>query len=119
MRHELNGLQRINRVQKRRHHITQLLELHRLRQIGIKTGINAFCIHIPQDVCRQGDHGDVFIAVLFLPGPDIFARLISVFVGHVKITLSFVNQDVKILIGSAYENDRVVPRRLGEDLISA
>lgn len=77
----------IARLQKIAHRRAQILEVHRFPDIAAEPGRHAFIQHILHHVRRQCDDWHPRTFVISLPSSYLAARLVSVFVWHVKIAL--------------------------------
>lgn len=80
-------LRRVRRVHKRHEHSAQLFEIHRLGEVAVEAGVDALLVDVAEDVGGERDDGLVRLLGALFPSAQLFARLVAVFVGHVKIAL--------------------------------
>lgn len=76
---------RIARIHKCHQNRAEFFEIHRFRHVRVETRLDTFFIHIPQDVGREGDDGEVGSLVVPLPLSNLLAGLIAVFIRHVEV----------------------------------
>jgi len=85
--HEFRRLGLIRRIQELGHDQGELFEVDRLGNIRVEARFYALGVDIAKHVGRESNDGDPLVSVLLLPAADLFAGLVAVFVGHVKIAL--------------------------------
>jgi hypothetical protein len=78
---------RVGWVHERHQHRAEFLEIDRLGEVAVEAGVDTFLVHVAEDVGRECDDGLVRLFGALLPPAELFARLVSVFVRHVEITL--------------------------------
>ena len=94
--HERQRSIRIRGIEQIDHDALELLELDRLRDVGIEADVGALGVYVAEHVGRQRDHGDGPVRVGALPYADLATGLVAVFVGHVEVALGTVSI-IKIL----------------------
>lgn len=75
------------RVEELDHDEAELLEVDGLGDVAVEAGLDALRVDVAENVGGEGDYGHVWVAVRALPPPDLLARLVAVFVGHVQVAL--------------------------------
>jgi hypothetical protein len=113
--HKFWGFGRVRRIQEFRERQGKLFELDWLRNIRIEAGFYALGVNIAKHVRRERDDRMAAMPVFLFPPSYLFTGLISIFVRHVKITLrdvrTFNNKDYT----QAYQDNRIVANRFGEN----
>jgi hypothetical protein len=85
--HESMRLRGISRIHERHENCAELFEIDGLGQVAVEAGVDALLVDVAQDVCGERDDGLVGLLGAFFPSAQLFARLVTVFVGHVEIAL--------------------------------
>jgi hypothetical protein len=87
--HEFGRFGRVDRIQKLCHDDRELFELNGLRDVGVEACLRTFGVDIAKNIGRQGNDGYTSVSVFLFPASNLFACLVSVFVRHMQIALSF------------------------------
>ena len=85
--HESMRLRGIGRIHERHKHCAELLEIDGLGEVAVEAGVDALLVDVAQDVGGERDDWLVGLLGTLFPSAQLFARLVAVFVRHVKIAL--------------------------------